>query len=137
MSGQQHALRLYPRERDPIQVAEWAPAQVWTTEENLSPTGIRSPDQKASSQSLYRFSYPDHDPIRNSLLNTLRPAARTSTPSHKTLHYSRVTLVFAHNNVFGFGERQTAMTRSAVSLRILPDVMNTDIESGHTNDVIL
>jgi hypothetical protein len=28
--------------------------------ENLSPTGIRSPDRPAHSQSLYRLSYPAH-----------------------------------------------------------------------------
>jgi len=29
--------------------------------ENLAPTGIRSPDGPARSQSLYRLSYPAHD----------------------------------------------------------------------------
>jgi hypothetical protein len=31
---------------------------VWTCEKNLAPTGIRSPDRPARSQSLYRLSYP-------------------------------------------------------------------------------
>ena len=31
---------------------------VWTSAENLAPTGIRSPDRPARSQSLYRLNYP-------------------------------------------------------------------------------
>ena len=33
---------------------------VWKNEENLAPTGIRSPDLPAHCQSLYRLSYPAH-----------------------------------------------------------------------------
>jgi len=33
---------------------------VWTGAENLAPTGIRSPDRPARSQSLYRLHYPAH-----------------------------------------------------------------------------
>jgi len=54
---------LYPRERDPVPIVQdagWAPGPVWTGAENLAPpTGIRSPDRPARSQSLYRLSYPD------------------------------------------------------------------------------
>jgi hypothetical protein len=52
---------LYPRERDPVpivQEAGWAPGSVWTAAENLAPTGIRSPDRPARSESLYRLRYP-------------------------------------------------------------------------------
>jgi len=38
----------------------WAPGPVWTGAENLAPTGIRSPDRPARSQSLYRLRYPAH-----------------------------------------------------------------------------
>ena len=31
---------------------------VWTGAENLAPTGIRSPDRSARSESLYPLSYP-------------------------------------------------------------------------------
>jgi hypothetical protein len=44
--------------KDPVpivQEAEWAPGPVWTVAENLAPTGIRSPDRPARSQSLYRL----------------------------------------------------------------------------------
>jgi hypothetical protein len=37
-----------------------APGPVSTDAENLAPTGIRSPDRPARSQSLYRLSYPSH-----------------------------------------------------------------------------
>jgi hypothetical protein len=33
------------------------PGPVWTGEGNLTPTGIRSPDRPARSQSLYRLSH--------------------------------------------------------------------------------
>ena len=49
-----------PPERDPVptvQVAGWAPGPVWTSAENLAPTGIRSPDRPARSESPYRLSY--------------------------------------------------------------------------------
>ena len=36
-----------------VQKAGWAPGLVWTGAENLAPTGIRSPDRPARSQSLY------------------------------------------------------------------------------------
>jgi hypothetical protein len=50
---------LYPRERPVpiVQEAGWAPGPVWTCAKNLAPTGIRSPDHPARSQSLYRLSY--------------------------------------------------------------------------------
>ena len=39
----------------------WAPGPVWTSAENLAPpTGIRSTDRPARSQSLYRLNYPAH-----------------------------------------------------------------------------
>jgi len=65
--GEGSALRpgrsLHP-EKDPVpivQEAGWAPGPVWTGAENLAPTGIRSPDRTAHSQSLYRLSYPAHN----------------------------------------------------------------------------
>jgi hypothetical protein len=47
--------------KDPVpivQEAGWAPGPVWTGVENLAPTGIRSPDRPARSQSLYQLSQP-------------------------------------------------------------------------------
>jgi hypothetical protein len=51
----------FPRERETVptvQEAGWAPGSVWTVAENLAPTGIRSPDCPARSESLYRLRYP-------------------------------------------------------------------------------
>jgi hypothetical protein len=39
-----------------VQEAGWAPGSVWTDAENLTSTGIRSPDLPARSESLYRLS---------------------------------------------------------------------------------
>jgi hypothetical protein len=63
MRGQRHApAAFYPRERPGthLQEAVWVPGSVWTGAENLDPTGIRSPDRPAPSQSLYSLSYPAH-----------------------------------------------------------------------------
>jgi hypothetical protein len=56
-------VRFVPPDKDPVpivQEAGWAPGPVWTGAENLAPTGIRSPDRPARSQSLYRLSYRAH-----------------------------------------------------------------------------
>ena len=47
--------------KDPVPTVQedgWASEPVWTVAENLAPTGIRSPDRPALSESLYRPSYP-------------------------------------------------------------------------------
>jgi len=46
-----------------VQEAGWTPGSIWTGGENLAPTGIRSPDRPAHSQSLYRLSYPACIPL--------------------------------------------------------------------------
>ena len=46
-----------------VQETRWAPGPVWTGAENLAPTGIRSPDRPARSQSLYRLRYPVQESI--------------------------------------------------------------------------
>jgi hypothetical protein len=61
VSGQQNAYFTPGKDPVPIvQEAGWAPEPVWTGAENLAPTGIRSPDHPARSQSLYRLNYPAH-----------------------------------------------------------------------------
>jgi hypothetical protein len=60
MGGPRHAPDALPQKRDlvPIvQEAGWAPGPVWTSAENLAPTGIRTPDLPARSESLYRLRY--------------------------------------------------------------------------------
>jgi len=54
---------LFTPGKDPVpivQEAGWAPEPVWTGAENLTPTGIRSPDRPVRRKSLYRLSYPVH-----------------------------------------------------------------------------
>ena len=66
MRGQRHdPAALSPREKLGIHcTGGWVgPRQVWTGAENLAPTGIRSPDRPACSQSLYRLSYPAHSSV--------------------------------------------------------------------------
>jgi hypothetical protein len=62
--GRRHApAALYPREKDPVPIvkeAGWSPGPVWIGVENFDPTGIRSLDRPARSQSLYRLHYPAH-----------------------------------------------------------------------------
>ena len=61
MRGQCHAPAALYLGKDPVlivQEAGWAPGPVWKDAENLAPTGIRSPDRPARSQSLYRLRYP-------------------------------------------------------------------------------
>jgi hypothetical protein len=60
MGGQRHApAALPPVKWSPmLQEVGWAPGPVWTDAENVTSTGIRSPDRPARSESLYRLSTP-------------------------------------------------------------------------------
>jgi len=51
-----------------VQEAGWAPGLVWAGVENLAPTGIRSLDRPAHSQSLYQLCYPAHASHRDGKL---------------------------------------------------------------------
>ena len=80
--------------------AGWAPEPVWTGTKNLAPTGIRSPDRPARSESPYRLSYPISNQIRiqNNYLEgsvqetilgeslTIRGSLYSSEPSFVTLY---------------------------------------------------
>jgi len=60
VGGQRHVPAAVTPGKDSIplvQEAGWAPGPVWTGAENLAPTGIRSPDRPARSESLYRRRY--------------------------------------------------------------------------------
>jgi hypothetical protein len=63
--------------RYPLQEAGWASGPVWTGAENLSPTGIRSPDRPARRLSLYRLSYPGPRRCISILLSALVACTRT------------------------------------------------------------
>ena len=61
--GQRHAPAAFYPGKVPVPIVQedgWVSGPVWTGAENLAPTGIRSPDRPARSQSLYRLSYPAH-----------------------------------------------------------------------------
>ena len=61
VGGQRHAPAVLPLGKRPsthCYEAGWAPGPVWRVAENLALTGIRSPDRKARSESLYRLRYP-------------------------------------------------------------------------------
>ena len=61
--GQRHAPATLTPRKDPVpivQEAGWASGLIWTGAENLTPTGIRSPDRPARRQSLYILHYPAH-----------------------------------------------------------------------------
>jgi hypothetical protein len=61
VGGQLHAPAALPPGKRPSThfIGGWvAPEPVWTGAENLAPTGIRSPDRPARSESLYRLRYP-------------------------------------------------------------------------------
>ena len=58
--------------KDPVSIVQeagWAPGPVWTGAEKLVPTGIRSPDRPAGSESLYRLSYPAPSPPSGTKVN--------------------------------------------------------------------
>jgi len=101
------------KDRVPIvQEAGWAPGPVWTGAENLAPTGNRSLDCPARSQSLYWLSYLAHimtswhrliyslyNPTLQLSLLTLHihtPMGYTSFPIHlHTLQFQHLLLLVA------------------------------------------
>jgi hypothetical protein len=54
---------LFTPRKDPVPIVQEvgrAPGPVWTGAENLTPTGIQTPDHLDCSQSLYWLCYPAH-----------------------------------------------------------------------------
>ena len=61
VGGQRQATVAFTPGKDPVpivQKAGWAAGPVWIGAQILAPTGIRSRDLPARSESLYRLSYP-------------------------------------------------------------------------------
>ena len=80
MRGQRHAPAANYPGKDPLpilQEAGWDSWPVWTGEENLAPTGIRSPDHAARRWSLYRLHYPVHS-VTVIMVNTGNAGVRWS-----------------------------------------------------------
>ena len=66
VGGQHHAPAAFTPGKDPVpivQEAGWASEPVWIGAENLVPTGIRSPDLPALSESQYRLRHPGSAPV--------------------------------------------------------------------------
>ena len=62
VGGQRHAPAAFTPEKVPVPIVQEngrVPGPVWTGAENLTPTGIRSPNRPARSESLCRLRYPD------------------------------------------------------------------------------
>jgi hypothetical protein len=63
VGGQRHMPAALPPGKDPVPIvkeAGWAPGPVWTGVENLTPTGIRSLDRPARSNSLSQLTMRIH-----------------------------------------------------------------------------
>jgi hypothetical protein len=88
---------LFTPGKDPVpivQEAGWAQGPVWTGAENFAPTGIRSPDHPARSQSLYRLRYPARSFYNNntkiSLTEIINDKYIARTDNHLILpHFKR------------------------------------------------
>ena len=101
MRGQRHApVALYTPGKDPVpivQEAGWAPGPVWTGAENLTPTGIRSPDRPARSQSLYRLRYPAHGLFKSGELSCVI-LSYTPHPPHNTVFVHQIASEVRENS---------------------------------------
>ena len=74
MGGQRHAPAALSPGKGPVpivQEAEWAPGPVGTGEENVTPTGLRSPDRPSCSKLLYLLRYPGPPKYNDTFLNSV------------------------------------------------------------------
>ena len=95
---------LYTPGKDPVpivQEAGWAPGLVWTGVEILAPTGIRSLDHPAHSQSLYRLRYLAHLSLAVGSTNWhfVLPEDGTLVPKHDR----DTPFIFIYSRYFAFG----------------------------------
>ena len=71
----------------------WAPGPVWAGAENLAPTGIRSPDRPARSESLYRLRHAGpHVQQKLRYLVTVLQTRMELLPMHGNEHVKSKTL---------------------------------------------
>ena len=77
-----------------VQEAGWAPGPVWTSAKNLAPTGIRSADRPARSQSLYRLATRPTKGIRDEVLITNSKFNGTFIVVEKKINTFHVVKVF-------------------------------------------
>jgi len=60
------------------------PGPVWTVAGNMAPTGLRSPDRPARSESLYRLSFPG--PHSDKVKGKVHPCTGTEALTGRTAH---------------------------------------------------
>jgi hypothetical protein len=96
--------------KDPVRIVQkagWVPEPVWTGAENLAPTGIRSPDRPARSESLYRLRYPaliySHKILYYVNLKNYETPVYTVFSIHSIL-YSPLHLFLKHIQLSAYGE---------------------------------
>ena len=121
--------------KDPVpivQEAGWALGPVWTGAENITPTGIRSPDRPARRQSLYRLSYPVLVNITECKLVAKIPLIKTkngtlalffvNSPTYNFLHIRSAIFKFlcAYSEADGQADfnKRFAETRSRLKIRM-------------------
>jgi hypothetical protein len=120
VGGQRHAPAALPPGKDPVPIAEeavWAPGPVWTGGENLAapPTGIRSPDRPALSESLYGRSYRGHEKYSGINFNDNGPAGSRVVPCGRTeRHDEAVVALRSFSNGIISGISRLEEMRSAV-----------------------
>ena len=86
--------RFNPR-KDPVPIVQetgWAPGPVWTGAENLTLTGIRSPDRSARSKSLYWLSYREQPKVNVNLPHVLLLCVRYLRSSSAVKHYTALVI---------------------------------------------
>ena len=99
-----------------VQEVGWAPGPVWRGAKNLAPTGIRSPDPPARSQSLYRLRYPAHDITtvwsKSSVLKMSQCwTHRDYWTQRKLVMHSDVSIVISHVAIYFILELVWRQTR--------------------------
>ena len=95
----------YPREWNPVSIlyeGGWVPGPLWTSAENLAPTGMRSPERLTHSEAVCRLSY------RGSVLNTRDQVSN---------HYKKTTLQFCilHYQYYSSANAARYSSKCAVS----------------------
>jgi hypothetical protein len=97
--GQCHTLAPLPPGRDLVPIAQevgWAIGWVWIGMENLTSTGILSPDHPACSESLYRLCYPGPQTKKKERMKHFTSLESMTDVSH--MQEGNTNLTTIHNN---------------------------------------
>jgi hypothetical protein len=94
---QRHAPAFSRRQREPVPIVRdvgWEPGSFWAEAKNFFPTGIRSPNRPARSESLYGLSYRSPHSSYLQALIILFLKKRQREASNSTIQLSRFLLLF-------------------------------------------